>query len=295
MIARRHLRRRRWPRLDVLSIVLAPLGVAVIVAAQWLDGSTLAALVQLPSALVVFGGTLGAVLISYTPAAVVRAGRAALETFRAREDDLDRLAATIVTLSIRAHRRGLPALEPDIDAIADPLLRRGLTLVVDDASPELLDQVLTLESRAHEADDDTPVRILESAAGYAPTMGILGAVLGLMRVMEHLSEPGMLGSGIALAFVATVYGVGLANLVLLPLAGRLRERALADARRRDLIVQGLSALQQRLNPRLVAQKLRAFSSRMPRIDELAAHSALRPARTTTPRARTTAVNSGAPA
>jgi chemotaxis protein MotA len=123
------------------------------------------------------------------------------------------------------------------------------------------------------------VRIFEAAAGYASTMGILGAVLGLMRVMEHISAPGMLGSGIALAFVATVYGVGAANLVLLPIAGRLRERALARARRRELIIAGLRALQQRMNPRLVAQKLRAFSSRMPRIDELNAHTALRPART----------------
>jgi chemotaxis protein MotA len=109
-------------------------------------------------------------------------------------------------------------------------------------------------------------------------MGILGAVLGLMRVMEHLGAPGMLGSGIALAFVATVYGVGLSNLVLLPMAGRLRERAAFRARRRELIAQGLLALQQRTHPRLVSRKLRALSARTPRIEELAAHGVLRPAR-----------------
>ena len=101
-------------------------------------------------------------------------------------------------------------------------------------------------------------------------MGILGAVLGLMRVMEHLSAPGVLGGGIALAFVATVYGVGSANLVLLPIAGRLRERAAVQARRRELIIQGLQGMHQRLNPRLLGHKLRAFSSRVPRIDEIAA-------------------------
>ena len=280
MSAPRRLRRRRWPRLDVLSIVLAPLGVSVIVAAHLLDGATMGALLQGPSALVVFGGTLGAILISYTPQEVLRALRAAIETFRASDDDMDALAATFVTLSIRAHRRGLPALEQDADQFADPLLRSGLMLVVDGATPEALDQVLSLEGRAQEAADDIPARIFEAAAGYAPTMGILGAVLGLMRVMEQLSAPGMLGTGIALAFVATVYGVGIANLVLLPLAGRLRERALARARRRELIHQGLKALQDRLNPRLVAQNLRAFSSRMPRIDELSAHLPLRSARTT---------------
>lgn len=273
------LRLRRWPRLDFLSIALAPLGIGVVLAAQLFDGSPLAALLQGPSALVVFGGTLGAVLISYTPKEIARAGRAALDAFRAPDDDLDMIAATFVTLSIRAHRRGLPALEPDVDSIADPLFRGGLSLVVDGATPEMINDVVALEGRAQEAEDDAPARIFEAAAGYAPTMGILGAVLGLMRVMEHLSAPGMLGSGIALAFVATVYGVGVANLVLLPIAGRLRERAGVRARRRELIVHGLHALQQRLHPRMVAQKLRVFSSRMPRIDELHTHASLRPART----------------
>ena len=274
----RHVRRRRWPRLDLLSIVLAPLGIGVVAAAQWLDGSQISALIQGPSALIVFGGTLGAMLITHTPMEVFRAIRAAVDAFRAPDDDIDTLAATIVTLSIRAHRRGAAALEPDLDQVTDPLLQSGLSLVVDGTTPELLKQVLTLESQAQEAAEDAPARIFEAAAGYAPTMGILGAVLGLMRVMEHLGSPGMLGSGIALAFVATVYGVGLANLVLLPIAGRLRERSLVRARRRELIVEGLEALQQRINPRLVAQKVRAFSSRMPRIDELAAHGGLRPTR-----------------
>jgi chemotaxis protein MotA len=212
---------------------------------------------------------------------LLRAVRASIATFRAPDDDIDTLAATIVTLSIRAHRRGVPALEQDVDALTDPMLKSGVSLVVDDAPPELLKQVMALECQVQEADEDIPARIVESAAGYAPTMGILGAVLGLMRVMEHINSPGMLGGGIALAFVATVYGVGFANLVLLPIAGRLRERSLARTRRRELIAQGVEALQQRTNPRLVAQKLRVFSSRMPRIDELA-HGGLRAARTGIP-------------
>lgn len=271
--ARPQARRRRWPRLDLLSILLAPLGIAVVAMGHLLDGSHVASLLQLPSALVVFGGTLGALLISYSPVEVWRAMRASAAAFRAPENDLDTLAATIVTLSIRGHRRGLPALEADLDHVTDPMLRNGLGLVVDSASPEMLKQVLALESRAQEAEEELPPRILEAAAGYAPTIGILGAVLGLMRVMENIGQPGMLGSGIALAFVATVYGVGVANLVLLPLAGRLRERALLRGRRRELIAEGLEALQQRTNPRLVAQKMRAFSNTMPRIEELAAHPA----------------------
>ncbi len=267
--ARPQQRRRRWPRLDLLSILLAPLGIAVVMAGHLFDGSHVTSLLQGPSALVVFGGTLGAILISYTPSEVVRAARSALAAFRSPDGDLDTLAATIVTLSIRSHRRGLQALEADLDHVSDPLLKSGLGLVVDAASPEMLKQVLALESRAEEAEEELPARVLEAAAGYAPTMGILGAVLGLMRVMENLGAPGMLGSGIALAFGATVYGVGFANLVLLPLAGRLRERSLRRGRRRELIAEGLEALHQRTNPRLVAHKVRAFSASMPRIDEQA--------------------------
>lgn len=269
--ARSPQRRRRWPRLDVLSILLAPLGIAVVMAGHLLDGSQLAALLQGPPALVVFGGTLGAILISYTPVEVFRAVRSAVAAFRAPDSDLDTLAATIVALSIRGHRRGLPALEADLETVSDPMLRSGLGLVVDGASPEMLKQVMALEGRAEEAEEELPARVLEAAAGYAPTMGILGAVLGLMRVMENLGAPGMLGSGIALAFVATVYGVGFANLVLLPLAGRLRERSMRHGRRRELIAEGLEALQQRTNPRLVAHKVRAFSTAVPRIEELATH------------------------
>ena len=265
-------------RLDLPSIVLAPLGIAVVVAAQVLDGSALAGLLQGPSALVVFGGTLGAVLISYTPAEILHAGREACRAFLAADDDTDTLAATFVALSIRAHRRGLPALEQEIDHLTDPFLKEGLMLVIDGATAETVSEVVGFERSSHEAEEDVAARIFEAAAGYAPTMGILGAVLGLMRVMEHLGTPGMLGSGIALAFVATVYGVGVANLVLLPIAGRLRERAAARARRRELIARGLQELQQRTNPRMVARKLRAFSSRMPRLEDLSAHAVLRPAR-----------------
>jgi chemotaxis protein MotA len=270
-VTRRHEpARSSQPRLDLLSIALAPLGILIVLLAQYLDGSPFGALLQGSSALVVGGGTLAAILISYTPLEIGRAIGAAGKAFRAAPDDVDVLAAQMVTLSIRAHRKGLPALEPEVDDIHDPFLREGLALVVDGTSAQLLNEMLTLESSSREAEEEAPARIFEAAAGYAPTMGILGAVLGLMRVMEHLSAPGALGSGIALAFVATVYGVGGANLVLLPIAGRLRERAAVQARRRELMIQGLQGLQQRLNPRLLGHKLRAFSSRVPRIDELSA-------------------------
>src|SRR5262245_35578289 len=181
----RQPRRRRFPRLDVISILVAPLGIAMVAAAHALDGSNLSGLLQTSSALVVFGGTLGAILISYSPVEVVKAGIAAAQAFRAKESDETRLGAMIVTLSIRAHRHGNMALESELDHIGDPLLKNGLSLVVDDGSLEALEELMSLENRVQDADDDVPARIFEAAAGYAPTMGILGAVLGLMRVMEH--------------------------------------------------------------------------------------------------------------
>ena len=179
--------------------------------AQYLDGSPLGALLQGSSALVVGGGTLAAILISYTPIEIARAIRAAAGAFLTPDDDVDTLAAKMVTLSIRAHRKGLPDLETEIDDIEDPFLRDGLALVVDGTPTAALNEMLLLEQQSRQAEEEAPARIFEAAAGYAPTMGILGAVLGLMRVMEHLSAPGVLGGGIALAFVATVYGVGSAT------------------------------------------------------------------------------------
>jgi chemotaxis protein MotA len=124
----------------------------------------------------------------------------------------------------------------------------------------LMGDTLAVERMAEEAREDLPIRLLESAAGYAPTLGILGAVLGLMRLMENLPSPAALGRGIALAFVATVYGITLANLLLLPIASRLRERAVSRGRRRDLITDALVDMHKRLNPRLVAQKARGFAN-----------------------------------
>ena len=257
---------RRWPWGAIAAI---PLGILVVVAVQLLDGGAFTSLLQGAAAIIVFGGTCAATLVTYSPGAIRRAAAAALDTFRTQEDDLDVLSAELVALSIRAHREGLLALDAHLDGIDDPFLRNGLTLVVDGASSDMLRDALAVERGAEEANEDLPARIFEAAAGYAPTLGILGAVLGLIRVMESLPDPAALGSGIATAFVATVYGVGSANLVLLPIAGRLRERAAARARRRDLVTEALLDVQRRINPRLVAHKARPFAAELPRVEEIA--------------------------
>jgi chemotaxis protein MotA len=262
--ATRRRRRRHWG--SVLAVLV---GLAMVLLAQVLDGGVITSLLQAPAAFIVLGGTCAATLVSYSPSVVLDAVKAAVKTFTTSDEDLDELSTQLVGLSIRAHRRGLLALDSEVESVRDPFLRNGLTLVIDGASSEMLRDALNVERMAQESHEAVPARVFEAAAGYAPTLGILGAVLGLIRVMDGLTAPGALGNGIAIAFVATVYGVGSANLVLLPIAVRLRERAAAASRRRELVTEVLLDVQRRLNPRLVAQKTRGFATRLPRVEEIA--------------------------
>jgi chemotaxis protein MotA len=259
----RPVRRRRFQPASLLAI---PAAIAVVVATQLLDGGATGALLQPTAALIVFGGTLAATLISYAPGAVFDAVREAMRSFVGRGDDLADLSTQLVTMAVRAHRGGVLALEADLDQVDDDFLRNGLSLAVDGVEPALLRDLLATEMRARETTEDEASRIFESAAGYAPTFGILGAVLGLMHVMRSLATPGALGEGVAVAFVATVYGLGLANLLLLPLAGRLRERVLAAGRRRELILEAVVAMRGRMHPRLLAQTMRGLAPAAPALD-----------------------------
>ena len=160
--------------------------------------------------------------------------------------------------ALRVRRRNILALESEISSSDDRFLARALTMVVDGMPAPEVRAALELDSRAREEADEESVHVLETAAGYTPTLGILGAVLGLIHVMENLSAPATLGQGIAVAFVATVYGVGTANLVLLPLATKLRQRARAAMLSRDLIIEGIGALQKSVAPKLMEQHLSAL-------------------------------------
>jgi chemotaxis protein MotA len=168
------------------------------------------------------------------------------------------LVARFDRYAVTARRRGIAALENDYAAEHDPFLRRSLGLLVDGVTPAAMKEALGAFSRAREEADEECALVIETAAGYAPTLGILGAVLGLIRVMENLATPSGVGAGIAVAFVATVYGVGAANLLLLPLASRLRSQARNAAVGREMIIEGVCAIQQRLHPHLVESHLAGF-------------------------------------
>jgi chemotaxis protein MotA len=244
---------------DLTTLVGVPLGIGAILVGQLLEGGSAWSILQSTAALIVFGGTLGAVLVSFPLSDVKQAALGLRRVFVDEGEAPESTINLILRYAKVARKDGILALEDESASAKDPLLKKGLMLAVDGVNPKTLREMLEIDVSAAEERDLVPARVFESAGGYAPTVGILGAVLGLIHVMENLSDPTKLGSGIAVAFVATVYGVGIANLILLPIANKLRRRAADAARRRVLMFEGILAIQDGLNPRLIDQKLRGFT------------------------------------
>jgi chemotaxis protein MotA len=240
---------------SVIGLVVALVG---IVGGQALEGGRLGSLFQLTAFVIVFMGTVGAVLVQ-SPMPTFKDGlRLARWAMRAPVFDRRAVVAQIVQWSQIARREGLLGLEKYIGGIPDLFLRRGLQMVVDGIEPERMRAALEVEIATVEAVRKDAARIWESAGGYAPTIGILGAVLGLIHVMENLSDPSKLGGGIAVAFVATIYGVALANLVFLPIAGKLKLHIAAEVQFREVITDGLLGIANGENPRVIESRLSGY-------------------------------------
>jgi chemotaxis protein MotA len=252
------LKQPQGSRTDLSSILSLPLMLALLLATQWLEGGRVRTLLQPAAGLIVFGGTFAALLLSFPLATLRRSVAAVRLAFSSDPPRAPALIARFGDYAVRSRHRGILTLESEIAGEPDLFLARALELAVDGVPQKNLQQALEIDSRAREDADMESADVLEAAAGYTPTLGILGAVLGLIQVMEHLATPAAIGSGIAVAFVATVYGVGAANLVLLPLATRLRGRARDAAVAREIIIEGILTLQQGLNPRLVVAHLDGF-------------------------------------
>jgi chemotaxis protein MotA len=254
-------RQRTRGGLDWTTVIGAPLALAFLVIGQALEGGTLGSVLQGTAALIVFGGTLGAVLVSYPLEDVKRALRSLRHVITEQHHSPEATILEIVRLATQARRKGLMSLE-DATEQSDPFLRTFLAHAVDGAKPQVLRDMMELEIIHQEEHDEAPARVFDAAGGYLPTFGILGAVLGLIQTMQHLSEPENLGGGIAVAFVATVYGVGAANLLCLPIATKLKVKARRASLHRELMMEGVLAIQDGLNPRLIDEKLRAFVARL---------------------------------
>jgi chemotaxis protein MotA len=236
------------------GIVVAAAG---IVAGLFLDGGSLRQIVQPTAALIVFGGTFGAVMVQF-PMQTLRQAFTGLR--QVLQEPKAPTAATVEVLlgyAQKARRRGLVSLDADLKDIEDPFLRRCLTCAVDGMQREPLRELMEIELANEEEKEEGAAKVLEAAGGFAPTVGIIGAVLGLIQVMQRLDNIGEVGKGIAVAFVATLYGVGSANLLFLPLAGKMRIRARERQQVRTLMLDAALSIADGSSPRTLRDKLTA--------------------------------------
>ena len=244
--------------MDWGSLIGVALALAGILVAQTLDGGHISSLLQPAAFIIVFVGTLGAVLIQTRLPVFVRGVKMLRLVFKPPADNRQALVREINTWSHTARREGMLSLEPYMRANRDAFIVKGLRLIIDGIDPVKLREILEAEIYAFEAEQRQAIKIWEAAGGYSPTIGILGAVLGLIHVMENLSDPTKLGSGIAIAFVATIYGVGFANLIFLPVSNRLRSIVNQSIYQREMIIEALLAITTGENPRIIEERLAAY-------------------------------------
>ncbi|MBM3762058.1 MAG: flagellar motor protein [Acidobacteria bacterium] len=242
-------------RLTLLGLLLAVGGIA---GGLVLEGGDIRDVAQLTAAIIVVGGTFGAVCVN-TPGPILRG---AIKRFRGVFLSSQTPAASaideIILLANKARKTGLVSLEDDVPSIEDPFLRRALNMAVDGCDSTELRSAMELHIAIDEHRAEAEARVFEAAGGYAPTIGIIGAVLGLIQVMKNLEDIREVGHGIAVAFVATVYGVALANVILLPAASKIKARIAKETERREMMLEGVIGIVEGLNPKLILQKLEAY-------------------------------------
>ena len=244
--------------MDKISLAGVVMGLVAILGGQYLEGGSIGSLVQPTALLIVLGGTLGAVLLQSPVHAFKRGVVMARWVWVPPVIEQKRTVDDILRWAQISRREGLLALENFIPGIKDPFTRKGLQLLVDGADPERIRELLEVDINTFEDEMRQSAKVWESAGGYSPTIGILGAVMGLIHVMENLSDPTKLGGGIAVAFVATIYGVGLANLVYLPIAGKLKYYISRMVASREMLVDGLVGIAVGDNPRIIEGRLKGY-------------------------------------
>ena len=242
----------------VLGLIL---GIGGILVGNFLEGGSVGSLLQLTAALIVFGGTLGAVMVSNRVEDLRSAWASLRSVFRANEAaERDLIAKEIIQTAQLARRESLLALEKSVNGFRDPFMRSVYRFAVDGVDPEVLRRIFSEEIVLNERRKMAAAKVWSDAGGFAPTIGIIGAVLGLISVMANLSDTAMLGQGIAVAFVATVYGVGSANLIFLPISNKLKVLIKFRSETEYMILEGALAVVGGLNPYLIEQKMRGFTA-----------------------------------
>lgn len=223
-----------------------------------IEGGNLGQVLQPTAAMIVFGGTLGAILIQYPLAVAVSGFKRLANVFVEPGQNAQSTIAMLVKYANQARREGIISLDKEIEGIQEPFLRRALMLAVDGTETQELRKIMELELDNKEEQEEKIPQLFESAGGFSPTIGIIGAVLGLIQVMQHLDKIDEVGRGIAVAFVATIYGVGLANLFFLPVAGKLKIRIREEQIIREMTLEGVISILEGMNPRMLEATLQGF-------------------------------------
>jgi chemotaxis protein MotA len=244
--------------MDIGSLLGIVMSFGLILFANRLEGGHIDSLIAPTAAMIVLGGTTGACVLQFPFSTTLQALKAVVSIFLPRKVDPRSLIAQIVDFAKRARREGILALEKEIGNIHDPFFTKALRMAVDGLEPKQLIETMETELSMIEEKYEGPVKFWEACGGYAPTCGILGAVLGLIHVMSNLNDPSKLGSGIALAFVATVYGVGMANLVFLPFSTKLKLNARNEVRVKEIVLKGVLLIQEGINHSIIEEQLLSY-------------------------------------
>jgi chemotaxis protein MotA len=252
---RSKLRSTRPDFASILGIVVALGG---IVGGLVLEGGKISDITQVTAAIVVLGGTLGAVMVTCPLASLIGAATSLKKVFFEESIQSEAAVEEIIAYATKARKNSIISLEADLDKIEDPFLRKALSLAVDGTDLHELRGMMELELNQSEKRGEADAKVFEAAGGYSPTIGIIGAVMGLIQVMKHLENIDEVGRGIAVAFVATVYGVAAANLFFLPAASKIKARIHEDVSTKELMLEGVISIVEGMNPKLIRVKLEAF-------------------------------------
>ena len=249
--------------MDIASIGGIVVAILGILAGMMIEGGSIAQITQPTAAMIVFGGTVGAVMLQFPLSIFLAALKAIFKVFLHKSSNGEATLAQIVSFANKARRSGIVSLDADLPSISDPFLRQALMLAVDGTEPSELRRIMEVQINNITENEARIPAVFESAGGFSPTIGIIGAVIGLIQVMQHLDHMDQVGRGIAVAFVATIYGVGSANIFFLPAAGKLRQRARDDERLKEMALEGVISIVEGMNPRMIEIKLASFRGARP--------------------------------
>ena len=244
--------------MDFGSIIGLTLGFGLILLGNKMEGGQVSSLMQLTAALIVLGGTIGACVLQFPLSITIRSSKGVVSVFMNKQVATGAIIEQIVDFAKRARREGILSLEKEIENIRDPFFAKALRMAVDGLEPKQLIETMETEMATAEDELDGPVKFFEAAGGYCPTMGIIGAVLGLIHVMQNLNDPTKLGAGIAVAFVATVYGVASANLIFLPFSTKIKYNNKRTLRVREIMLKGVLLIQEGINHSIIEEQLKSY-------------------------------------